>query len=32
LRKGETLQVPERETEVLDVLNRANPWRNYGDR
>ena len=32
LRKGETLQAPGRETEVLDVLNRANPRRNYGDR
>ena len=31
LRKGETLQAPGRETEVLDVLNRANPWRSYGD-
>lgn len=32
LRKGKTLQAPGRETEVLDVLNRANPWRDYGDR
>ena len=30
IRKGREMQPPQRTTETLDVLNRTNPWKNYG--
>jgi dihydroorotase len=29
-RQGQVMLPPDRETETLDVLNRANPWKSYG--
>ena len=29
-RKGREMQPPQRTTETIDILNRANPWKNYG--